>query len=273
MKPYGWPGKKAAAVWRSKKLWRIKYSWIFALILALTMAFVFTGCPDDDPGKKPDPDPDPEPNTDAPEIIVSFGTGPSDKEIVVGAGEIAYANGGYTYTYGTGADTNYGNALTRFSVDLGDFLLSDYSGVSFTWAGVSGDAGLSPADPTYTKNLFLLASVNGADLTPWKSDDAIKELIINTDYFVANPSAALYAGAANVPGVKGTTPVDIKIRIERSKALELTGEVWFSFYLHATDGAYTISNFKLIPYDKDFTEVFPPPPTVEPPPPPPEEFP
>jgi hypothetical protein len=149
---------------------------------------------------------------------------------------------------------------------LGDFLLADYSGVSFTWQGVSGDAGLSPANPTYTKNLFLLASVNGADLTPWKSDAAVKELVVNTDYFVTNPSGDLYAGAANVPAVKGTTAVDITMRLEKSLCLELTGEVWFSFYMHATDGAYTISNFKFIPYDPDFEEVFPPPPTVEPPP-------
>jgi hypothetical protein len=264
--PYG--GQKNYGGYTMKK-----YSWIFALILALTMAFVFTACPSDpDPGPGPGPGPGElpeipyEPDPDAPEIAVSFGTGPTDTEITVSAGEVTYAAGGYTYTYGSGANTNYGNALTRFSVDLGDFLLADYSGVSFTWTGVSGDAGLSPANPTYTKNLFLLASVNGADLTPYKSDGAIKELIVNTNYFVTNPGADIYAGAANVPGVKGTTPVDITMRIERSKALELTGEVWFSFYLHATDGAYTISNFKLIPYDPDFEEVFPPPPTVEPPP-------
>ncbi|GBU26108.1 hypothetical protein R83H12_02794 [Fibrobacteria bacterium R8-3-H12] len=80
---------------------------------------------------------------------------------------------------------------------MGTFRLGDYGGVSFKWTGISGDAGLSnleSAHPEYTKNLFILASGDEGDLTPWKDDGSIKSVIVNTDYYYSNPSEPLYHG-------------------------------------------------------------------------------
>ncbi|WP_461253939.1 formylglycine-generating enzyme family protein [Treponema sp. R8-4-B8] len=224
------------------------------------------------------------PIPDATEIAVPFGTGANQTRVTsrnydgIQAGTIEYSNGGYTYTYGTVPDSVYGNAIVRFKVDLGKFHLGDYGGVSLKWTGISGDAGLSNIDanhPEYTRNLFILASDDEEAITPWKNDDDIKTLVVNTNYYDSNPSAPLYDGSAGVPAVKGQAgypspdyslePYEIATPIVRQK--ELTGEVWFAIYLHAYDGSYKVSDFKLIP-----TAAFikkdppPPPPPIGPPP-------
>jgi len=248
-----------------------KFSWILALILALSVGFI--GCPSgDDDGDTPSPQPGPVgppaeppfvPNADAPVINITFGEGSTQTQVLFEkaagstVGEVEYADGGYTYTYGT-ADANYGNAIGRFMVDLGEFRLGDYGGIEFKWKGISGDVGLSPnaEHPEYTKNLFILGSHIEDDITPWKSDDDVAALIINTDYFKDGLTGKkLYDGAANVPCVKGQAgypepdydlePYTIATPFVLKKTI--TGEVFLAFYFHSTGGSYSVSDVKLIP--------------------------
>ncbi|WP_461247102.1 hypothetical protein [Treponema sp. R6D11] len=272
-----------------------KFSWIFALILALSIGFI--GCPaadDDDGGGGGGGGGGPSgpsafvPNPDATEIAVSFSASnpvsfeKADHSV---AGSVTYDNGAYTYTYAN-KDTenaNYGNAIGRFKVDLGDFRLGDYGGFSFGWTGISGDVGLSGGPTTtitYTKNLFILATDDEDALIPYVSDANIKTLVVNTDFYskTGNAGKDLYDGAIDVPKVRGlagypdnqkpdgvTEPYPIATPIKLNK--ELTGEVWLAFYFHAANdsGSYKISNFKLVPF-KDFVQKDPPPPPVAPPP-------
>jgi len=258
-----------------------KFSWILALIIALTTAFVFVGCPaaDDDDTPPPKGNPTPveppyTPDTNAPEKTFTFASGGAT---VVGAddAEITYANGGFTYQYGS---AGYQKAVVRFKVDLGTFHLGDYGGISFKWTGISGDVGLSPSGADHTKNIFILASDDSAKLTGLSSDSAIKEVIVNTDWYDSprtGNAAELWYGIAGVPAVKGTTPpaaVDVATKFVKNKTL--TGEIWIGFYLHSSGGSYSISDVKLVPA-ASFVEVLPPPPVVDPVEPPvdPDEIP
>jgi len=146
-------------------------------------------------------------------------------------GTISFADGGFTYTYGTVTDSNYGNAIVRFKADLGSAQLKDYEKVTFTWTGVSGDVASS-------KRLYLLASQTEADVTPWKGDAAIKALIVSDD-----PGDSFWDGSG--PQVDGTTAQSVTLNILQEKTF--TGEVWFAVYLGAADGTYTISDLKFIP--------------------------
>jgi hypothetical protein len=276
-----------------------KFSWIFALILALSIGFIGCPAPEEETTKGGStttlPDPGFVPNPDATEISVPFGAAGSGKTTVyfengsgVKAGDIYYdttsgvPTDGYRYTYGTGANTNYGNAIGRFKVDLGDFRLGDYY-ASFKWEGLTGDVGLSGdknTTITYTKNLLLLATDDEDEITPWKSDADVKALVVNTDFFALNPAKDLYDSAAGVPGVRSlkaypdnqlpvgiTEPYEITTPIKVGR--ELTGEVYIAFYFHATGGSYQISDFKLIPLsgvDYNAVKKDPPPPPVAPPP-------
>jgi hypothetical protein len=273
-----------------------KFSWIFALILALSIGFI--GCPTDPtPEKKGGGDDNPSgfvPNPDAVEIPVVFGT--SEDETVVkidkrfGSGEettmsnigsVSYTGGAYTYVYGTEENNGYSNAVVRFKVNLGDFRLGDYGGVSFKWKGIDGDVGLSSGNITYTKNLYILGSKEEDDLTAGigiTNDATIKDVVVNTDYFTkeANASSGLDAGAVDVPHVKAlagyptnqlpagvTEPYPIATPIVLNKTIR--GEIWLGFYFHASGGSYSISDFKLIPA-ASFTKVDPPAaPVAEPP--------
>jgi len=253
-----------------------KFSWIFALILALSLAFI--GCPaadDDDttptkPGNQtpvtpPEPPFEVNPNVTAKSIVFGNGTGETEVYFERGNGSkpgvTTYADGGYTYEYSAG-DNAYGHSIGRFMVDLGTDRLGDYGGIEFKWKGISGDVGLSDGNrdhPEYTKNLFILASGTEDGITPWKSDDDVAALIVNTDYFKDGLTGKkLYDGAANVPCVKGQA--GYKITATPNYDLEpytiatpfvlkktLTGEVWLSFYFHATGGSYSVSDVKLIP--------------------------
>jgi hypothetical protein len=238
-----------------------KYSWIFALILALTMAFVFTACPgdtDDDETKKEEENPPPGPPNPPPagpgNLIAADGSikfGATAVEVLPGNnGSIAYtANGaGYKFTFGTVADSNYGNAIVRFKVDLGDKTLGDYGKVSFKWQA----HGYKQADVTSNKRLYLLSSVSGTAIEPYQSDAAVKALVISTDVFVDAPSTNFWASTEGVPMVNGTAVHNIEMPIVLGK--DSVGDVWFSVHLHASPtytfysdkAEYTISDFKFI---------------------------
>jgi len=183
------------------------------------------------------------PNPDVTEKAVVF---VEDENIFKKAGSLdLFPDGsGYKYTYGTASGSTYGDAIVRFKVDLGATRLGDYGGFTLLWEGISGDVGLAPSEhPEYTKNLFILAADNEAAVTAPKDDDPIKDLIINSTN--TDKSKKLYAGEWAVPAVVGPGISKVATPIVLKK--ELTGEVWFSVYLHAESGEYTISNFKLVP--------------------------
>jgi len=167
--------------------------------------------------------------------------GPSQIDVAFNEGNVFPGNNGtvvpagdgtsFTFTYGTVDNSNYGNGIVRFKVDLGDAQLKDYEKITFTWTAVSGDvAGY--------KRLYLLATDTEASITPWQSDDAIKALVVSSTN-INN----FYDGDG--PQVDGTDPEPVTLNIIVEK--NYTGLVWFSIYLGATDGTYTISNLKFIP--------------------------
>jgi len=104
--------------------------------------------------------------------------------------------------------------------------LTDYGSVTFTWQGIDGGAA------SY-KRLYLLASATEAAITPWKSDDDVKALVVSSN----NPGG-FYDGDG--PQVNGTDEVPVTLPI--LKGDELTGDVWFAIYMHADGGVYSISN-------------------------------
>jgi len=212
-----------------------KFSWILALLLALSLAFVGCPAPDDSSTTKKDDNNNNNnnnggeepfvPNENVAAIPVTFGTGAgqtkvlfakvSDEGADVPVGTVSYtadgdlAAGGYKYTYTEKAvdeNAGYGNAIGRFKVTLPDGVrLGDFGGVSFKWKGISGDVGLSPSNITYTKNLFILATDTQDELIPYQNDASIKKNIVNTDYFrrEGNSGKEFYAGDVDVPQVKG----------------------------------------------------------------------
>jgi hypothetical protein len=259
-----------------------KFSWIFALILALSIGFIGCPAPDEPPAKTGGSGGDNEtpfvPNENAAEIAVTFTSENTLWDAKNGDvdGSVDIITGGYKYTYSTVDKRGYGNAVVRVQVDLGKdaddtaLRLGDFGGVALKWQGISGDVGLSPADPTYTKNLFVLASDEEGKVSPYLEDEDVMAVMLNTKYYETNPSAKLYAGAAGVPGVKGkiageTEPYSIATPILRQ--LELTGSIWLAFYMPAEPdgGIYQITDVKLIPA-ASFTQINPPSP-----PPPPEK--
>jgi len=255
-----------------------KFSWIFALILALSVGFI--GCPADDDsgggggggggGETGETPFVPDPTVTEKAVTFSATNTLWDAKNGDEDGSVDFITGGYKYTYSTTANRGYGNAVVRVQVDLGTARLGDFGGVALKWQGISGDVGLSPADPTYTKNLFVLASDEEGKVSPYLGDSDVMDVMINTKYYETNPSAKLYAGAAGVPGVKGqiagaTEPYSIATPILRKK--ELTGTIYLAFFMPAEPdgGVYQITDVKLIPF-ADFVQVNPPSP-----PPPPEK--
>ena len=270
-----------------------KFSWIFALILALSMAFI--GCPaddgDDDSGggggggggggfydKNPD----------AQDITVTFGSGPNDTLIKkngdnsgpIDPGTLTYINAagvtvtsggvGYEYTYGSAANTNYGNAVLRFKLTLADGIcLADYGKVSFDWQAKA---------PLYnngnsvnsSKNLFLFATETEAEITPYIEP---KNKVVSTNVFQDNPGLDWYAGAVrtndpNVPQVNGLESHHIEMPIIANETTTyIEGNVWFAIYLHAEGGTYQIKNIKFWAGDQTLNcdgpkGAAPPPPLV-----------
>jgi hypothetical protein len=223
-----------------------KFSWIFALILALSIGFI--GCPEPEPPKKGGGDN----NGGGGGTDLAFGTGAGQIE-VFGSGDsakgvITYNNGAYTYTYGTGT---YSASLLRFKIDLGEDPLSKWQAISFTWQAAGYKENVSVGS---NKQLFLLATTDeDAIKNPGKTDagyltDAeIKDIVINTTDFVTDPTLRFYeyeGQKTDAPLVNGNAPKTVTMPIARRGFL--TGEVWFSIYVHAEADAYTISNFKFL---------------------------
>jgi len=168
------------------------------------------------------------------QITVTFSDGnpkPGNNGTVV----IASGGNGFTFTYGTVADSDYGNGIVRFKVDLGAAQLKDYEKVTFTWTGVSGDAASS-------KKLYLLATDTESAITPWKDDDAVIALVVSSNN-TGNTGEAFWGGDG--PQVNGTTAQDVTLNIIKEKTY--TGEVWFAVWLGSSGGSYTISNLKFVP--------------------------
>jgi hypothetical protein len=240
-----------------------KYSWIFALILALTVAFVFTACPGDpedetkkEEEKKPPVDPPYVPNPAAQDFTVSFaanGTGggtataktakilkDGDNNGAIDPGTLTYITGGYEYAYGSGNNTNYENAVLRFKLDLGDFALADYGKISFDWQATAPQFNNNNSVNS-NKRLYLYATDTEADITPYVEN---KELVVSN----IDRSKDWYSGdqeAAGVPLVNGLTKQSVEMPINYESRLQyLDGEVWFSIYVHAEGGTYQITNLK-----------------------------
>ncbi|WP_461247106.1 hypothetical protein [Treponema sp. R6D11] len=243
-----------------------KFSWIFALILALSIGFI--GCPaadDDDGGGGGGGG-----GYTGPTKVITFGTGDGQVAVLKDGqndsgpydpGTLTYLadNTGFKYTYGAGG--NYGNSILRFKVDLGgDVALGAYKAVQFDWQAEGFKDDNDPA--VSNKKLFLLATKTEDELKPYKSDAvpgvagaSLVPLIISTDYFDNSPHPAwaegdpvigkdpdkLYANALQ-PTVNGTNKVTVTLPIVKSTSF--LGEVWFAIYVHASSGSYTISNFR-----------------------------
>jgi len=171
---------------------------------------------------------------------VTVDTTTQDVAVIPGNnGTIEYLTGntGYTFTYGTAANSNYGNGIVRFKVNLGGTKVEDYEKVTFKWTGVSGAA-------ASWKRLYLLASGTEGAITPYQSDAAIHALVVSTDDSDFNTSG---------PQVNGTSAITVTLPIVTSSTL--TGQVWFSIYMHATDGAYTISDLTFVKKTPPATQV------------------
>jgi len=245
-----------------------KFSWICALILALTMAFVFVGCKDadtDEPTPQPGPvNPTPTPGGDytpnpaAQDFTVAFsvsGTGggtatakttkilkDGDNNGTIDPGTLEYITGGYKYTYGTGNNTNYGNSVLRFKIDLGDFVLADYGKISFDWQATAPQYN-NGNSVNSNKRLYLYATDIEDDIVPY---------VENKDLIVSNivRTATWYDGSqgdAGVPLVNGLGVHHVEMPINYEERLEGLGDgnpVWFAIYVHAEGGTYQITNLK-----------------------------
>jgi hypothetical protein len=254
-----------------------KYSWVFALILALTMVFVFTGCPADPdetttttgPGTvEPPPVVRPPVDPDAEDIIVTFGSAANQTQIkkdgdnngAIDPGTLSYITNGYQYAYGTGSNTNYGNVVLRFKLDL-EYSLANYGKISFDWEAIA---------PVYNNNnsvnsnkrLYLYATDTEADITPYVEN---KDLIVSP----INATQDWYAGTQPAPLVNGSGVQHVEMEIVYSDRLDyLDGEVWFAIYTHAEGGTYKVTNVKFHAGEQTIAPVvpgpnFPPqPPTI-----------
>jgi len=258
-----------------------KFSWILALLLALSLAFI--GCPAPDEGGSkgggedgpsgptygPSYNPDEPPftlNPAATDLSVAFSAANVLAEKADGKthGSLKFVDTtGYTYIYGSKVlngdgkdvdnsigDDKYGNAIVRFKVDLGATKLANYGSVTFKWKanGYSDDGD----NVTSGKNLYLLASASDEEgaVTPWLGDDDIKAVIASSNYFDdihlgedGKPAGNNFWNS-NAPRVNGDKELEITLPIVHQRAL--TGEVWFAVYVHAGNGAYTISDVKFI---------------------------
>jgi len=268
-----------------------KFSWIFALVLALSMAFI--GCPSGgDEGESGGGDNGGgggggdgyAKNPKAQDISVTFGTGTGDKLIKkdgnnegsIDPGTLKYINAtgadaaagavGYEYSYTSGANTNYGNVILRFKIDLGqdedgkDINLADYGKVSFDWQATA-PAFANNNSVNSGKNLFLIASDSEADLTPYKDP---KGKVISTNVFKdITPTPNWYDGSVrtndpNVPQVNGLSVHHVEFPIIVSETIKYyEGEIWFAIYVHAEGGTYQIKNIKFWAGDQTATSDAP----------------
>ena len=207
-----------------------KYSWIVALLLALSLAFL--GCPNDGGKDKDDDDDDVVVKADP--IDVAFTQEMLD---VWGGGEIvAETDGsGFTFTYGTGNAASHGNAVAMFKVDLGEAKVRDYEKVTFTFTGIGGDLGPNTGqyDVGVAKGVNLLAAADKDNLKNFGgNDDTLVTYIVNA-YSGAAGGATINAAGAQIGTQPAAIDLELAIAPARPQASN-TGEVWFSFYLHAS---------------------------------------
>jgi hypothetical protein len=208
-----------------------KYSWIVALLLALSLAFF--AC---DNGSKGDDDDDDDDGVvvKADPIDVAFA---QDMLDVWGGGDIvAEADGsGFTFTYGTGDNASHGNAVAMFKVDLGEAKVRDYEKVTFTFEGISGDIGENTGqyDRGVAKGVNLLAAADKDNLKNFGgNDDGLVTYIVNA-YSGAASGATINAAGAKIGEQPKAIDLELAIAPSRPQASN-KGEVWFSIYLHAS---------------------------------------
>jgi hypothetical protein len=220
-----------------------KYSWILALLAALTLAFAFTACGGDD-------DPDDTGVGKADPIDVAFA---QDMLDVWGGGDIvAEADGsGFTFTYGTGDNASHGNAVAMFKVDLGTAKVRDYEKVTFTFTGIGGDIGPDTGqyDRGVAKGVNLLAAAEKDNMKNFGGNDSTLVTYIVNAYTGAASGATINAAGAQI----GTQPaeIDLELAIAPSRPqASNTGEVWFSFYLHASAKKWDSGSAAATPEEK-----------------------
>jgi hypothetical protein len=226
-----------------------KYSWIAALVLALSLAFM--GCPESGGGGGGGNNPPP-PSGNADPIDVTF---TQDMLDVWGGGDIvAEGDGtGFTFTYGTGNNNSHGNAVAMFKVDLGGATVRDYEKVTFTFTGIGGDLGPSTGqyDKNTEKGVNLLAAADKDNLKGFGGNDAgLVTYIVNA--YTATGSAGgdtINAAGAKI-GTDQPKEVDLELAIAPTRPQAgNTGEVWFSIYLHASAVKYD-GNSAAVPEEK-----------------------
>jgi len=231
-----------------------KYSWILALIIALSMAFVFAGCSNDEEASPPKKD---DGGGGGVPLPITFGA--DDTAVTIQGGTIEYSEGGYTLTY----TAEWGNCISRFQYDLGEKKLTDFKKVTFTWTGISGTGENSVLKQ---RNILLLVTNTEANLRPWKSDEALAGLAVNTLAFDEADPPKIADPIEGVPTTDETNTINVELPI--LKGSDLTGNVWFSIYIHSQRGSYNISNFEIVEKtdaEKGGTEPDKPkPPTVYP---------
>jgi len=255
-----------------------KFSWIFALILALSLAFI--GCPadsDDGDGGSSGGDGGSSytKNPGAKDFTVNFsatGTGTITSSVAsvkilkdgdnsgpIDPGTLTYITNGYRYAYGTANNSNYGNAILRFKINLGkdddgnDIVLADYGKISFDWIATAPSPYADNNSINSNKYLFLYATDTEDNITPWAEP---KELIVSTKVLDDHPSWGYYnegapknsdlkAADPNIPVVNGLTAHHIEMPIIVSDKTEyLGGNVWLAIYVHSEKGTYEITNVK-----------------------------
>ena len=219
------------------------------------------GCPEGgggSGGNNPPPPPPPGGNADL--IDVAF---TQEMLGVWGGGDIvAEQDGsGFTFTYGTGDNTSHGNAVAMFKVDLGTATVRDYEKVTFTFTGIGGDLGPSTGqyDKGIAKGVNLLAAADKDNLKNFGGNDAGLVTYIVNAYSGAVSAASINAAGAKI-GTDQPEEVDLELAIAPTRPQAgNTGEVWFSFYLHASaerfDGAtatgektsFKITNVSFVP--------------------------
>jgi len=226
-----------------------KYSWILALLLALAMVFI--GCPGSSKDDDDDDNTDPTDVVEADDIDVEFGEGKIEVLVTGDGAKVEYVEGGYKLTYGT---AGHGNTRAYFKVNLGTASIKSFEKATFDFTAGGGDVLLS-SNNDGPKTLNLLATNSQDEMKKYLADSEIMSLTVNS---VKSGSAG--GALINQGGVPVAPDGEKEIAIEagRPKA-SLSGEVWFSIYLHAEpDGtkgsptpnnektSFTIQNFKLV---------------------------
>jgi len=243
-----------------------KYSWILALLLALTLAFVGCGGGDDD-----DEPPPPPPSGDADPIDVTFGEGGMELDAGgTGATAVATEDGkGFVFTYGS---AGHGNTKVAFKIDLGSARVLDYEKITFTFEGISGDlTSTSGENADGPKGLNFLAAATKSGITGYLDDDALVAAIVNP--FTGAASGSNICAQGVKIGEDQPKSIDLEIAIDGTRARsKLSGEVWFSIYLHAfptgsIGGAgsptkFKITNINFVPLEGGGGEVEPEPEVV-----------